>query len=46
MSMTKYLCVGILDELLIFGDRFTCYWVYDRGTEMLNVDLVVILGGH
>ena len=38
--------VGIFDELLVFGDGFTCDWVYDRGTEMLNVDLVVILGGQ
>ena len=35
--MTKYLRVGIFDELLVFGDGFPCYWVYDRGTEMLNV---------
>ena len=36
--------MGILDELAVFGDCFSRYWVYDRGTKMLNVDLIVILG--
>jgi hypothetical protein len=37
---------GIIGELVVFDDGFTCDWVYDRGTKMLNGNLIVILGGH